>query len=142
MKAADNAARALQLDEQGVDPAEIARELRIPLGRVLRLLDPGAPDHGLPESFRLLAPDGREGLITSEIPVSVAEVRRMDNLQPKRRGGAKPGAGKPPNPREHGTMRGYGQHRYRKEPVCRPCLDAYNAHHGHQARPITKAATS
>jgi hypothetical protein len=32
-------------------------------------------------------------------------------------------AGKP-LPREHGTMRGYKQHEYNKEPKCQPCLDA------------------
>ena len=32
-------------------------------------------------------------------------------------------AGKP-HPREHGTMKGYKQHEYRKEPKCQLCLDA------------------
>jgi len=31
-------------------------------------------------------------------------------------------------PREHGTMRGYKQHEWQKEKVCRKCLDARAAH--------------
>ncbi len=31
-------------------------------------------------------------------------------------------------PREHGTVRGYGQHHYNNEPACRPCKDAMAAH--------------
>ncbi|MFF0597839.1 hypothetical protein [Streptomyces antibioticus] len=36
--------------------------------------------------------------------------------------------GRPRKPIAHGTYRGARQHRYRKEPLCRPCLDAENAY--------------
>lgn len=124
-RAADLARRARELDEQGATVAEIAAELGISEARVDKLLDPLAPDHGLPVPLRLIDPDSREGVITSQVPVSFAEVKRVANLPagPKRK--AKPGRRMP---REHGTKRGYAQHRWRKESVCRPCLDAYNAH--------------
>lgn len=36
-------------------------------------------------------------------------------------------SGKVTKPREHGTERGYYQHRYRKETACRECKDAHAA---------------
>lgn len=33
--------------------------------------------------------------------------------------------GRPALPREHGTERGYQQHRHRKEAACTECLDAH-----------------
>lgn len=32
------------------------------------------------------------------------------------------------HPREHGSMKGYKQHEWRKEEICRPCLDARAKH--------------
>lgn len=115
------AARVNQLDEQGFSMRQIARFLCISIDRVERILDPGAPGHGPAPCGSLLgAPEGGPAVITSAIPVSIAEVKRGEPST------ARPGAGRPRKPREHGTMSGYGQHRYRKEPVCRDCLDAYN----------------
>ncbi|SMF86016.1 hypothetical protein [Streptomyces sp. Amel2xC10] len=44
----------------------------------------------------------------------------------KRRGGSAR------KPIAHGTYRGARQHRYRKEPLCRPCRDAENAYQREQ----------
>jgi hypothetical protein len=37
-------------------------------------------------------------------------------------------SGKKPLPREHGTERGYHQHRYDREAVCDPCRQAHADH--------------
>lgn len=36
-----------------------------------------------------------------------------------------PAAGRPRHPREHGTDKGYGQHRTHRDPMCEPCLIAH-----------------
>lgn len=42
-------------------------------------------------------------------------------------------------PREHGTVRGYGQHRQDKTPFCDPCREAWRAHHSAYMRDRRKA---
>ena len=38
-------------------------------------------------------------------------------------------SGRPKLPREHGTKRGYGQHKRNNEPACQPCIDANTAYY-------------
>lgn len=57
----------------------------------------------------------------------------------RNKGPAKP-MGRKPDPREHGTHKGFWQHKRTKEPMCEPCRLAFNAYERerHRQRQIKK----
>jgi hypothetical protein len=62
-------------------------------------------------------------LVRSGVPTTVAATVVLEQHRRTRRTGGRPRA-----PREHGTERGYWQHRADHAPACPPCRAAHTAH--------------
>lgn len=69
------------------------------------------------------------GMVDPDRPVSELVAWSLPGAPPlrsrSRAGGARPGAGRPRLPREHGTERGWGQHRTHADPPCPDCRAAH-----------------